>query len=231
MRINKYLSGAGYCSRREADRLVEAGRVTIDGEPATMGSQVEDGQCVCVDGKAIEEEEEMILLAVNKPVGIVCTTTDKQGKNNIVDYIGYHKRIYPVGRLDKDSEGLLLMTNNGEIMDKILRSANEHEKEYIVEVDKPIDDTFISKMSAGVYLSELERTTKPCKIYKEGKRKFRIIITQGLNRQIRRMCSELGREVVTLKRVRIMNIMLGDLKIGSYRKISEEEYKVLRSML
>lgn len=227
MRINKYLSGAGYCSRREADRLVEAGRVTIGGMLATMGSQVEDGQQVCVDGVAVKEEEEMILLAVNKPRGIVCTTTDKQGKNNIVDFIGYSKRIYPVGRLDKDSEGLIFMTNNGEIMDKILRSANGHEKEYIVEVDKNIDDIFLHDMAAGVYLSELDRTTKPCKIYKEGKRKFRIIITQGLNRQIRRMCSELGREVVSLKRVRIMNVMLGDLPPGGYREITKEEYRVL----
>ncbi|MBQ4283810.1 MAG: pseudouridine synthase [Lachnospira sp.] len=227
MRINKYLSGAGYCSRREADRLVEAGRVTVNGETASMGSQVEEGQIVCVDGNVVATEEEMILLAVNKPVGIVCTTTDKQGKNNIVDFIGYHKRIYPVGRLDKDSEGLLLMTNNGDIMDKILRSANGHEKEYIVEVDKCIDDIFLKKMSEGVYLSELDRTTKPCKIYKEGRCKFRIIITQGLNRQIRRMCSELGREVVSLKRVRIMNVLLGDLPVGSYREVTKEEYRRL----
>lgn len=227
MRINKYLSGAGVCSRREADRLIEEGRVSIDGVVATVGSQVQDGQLVYVDGKPVKEEEEMILLAVNKPVGIVCTTTDRQGKNNIVDFIGYHKRIYPVGRLDKDSEGLLLMTNNGEIMDKILRSANGHEKEYIVEVDKAIDDAFLASMAKGVYLTELDRTTKPCRIYKEGKKRFRIIITQGLNRQIRRMCSELGREVVSLKRIRIMNIMLKDLPTGSYREVTKEEYKAL----
>lgn len=231
MRINKYLSQAGVCSRREADRLVEAGRVTVDGIKVTMGSSVEDGQKVCIDGREIEHEDEMILLAVNKPVGIVCTTTDKQGKNNIVDYLGFPKRIYPVGRLDKESEGLLLMTNNGEIMDKILRSANGHEKEYIVTVDKDISDIFMERMAKGVYISELDRTTKPCEIYKEGKRKFRIILTQGLNRQIRRMCQELGYRVVTLKRIRIMNIMLGDLQTGAYRKVSSEEYKRLYEQL
>ncbi len=227
MRINKYLSSAGYCSRREADRLIEAGKVTIDGTVALMGSQVEEGQSVCVDGKRIDMEEKKILLAVNKPVGIVCTTTDKQGKNNIVDFIGYPKRIYPVGRLDKDSCGLILMTNNGDIMDKILRSTNGHEKEYIVEVDRDIDDEFIRKMQSGVYLTELDRKTKPCKVYKEGKRRFRIIITQGLNRQIRRMCTECGAEVVSLKRIRIMNILLGDLPTGAYRELSEEEYREL----
>lgn len=231
MRINKYLSQAGVCSRREADRLVEAGRVTVDGIKATMGSSVEDGQKVCIDGREIEQEDEMILLAVNKPVGIVCTTTDKQGKNNIVDYLGFPKRIYPIGRLDKESEGLLLMTNNGEIMDKILRSANGHEKEYIVTVDKDISDAFIERMAKGVYISELDRTTKPCRIYKEGKRRFRIILTQGLNRQIRRMCQELGYRVVTLKRIRIMNIMLGDLQTGAYRRVSDEEYKRLYEQL
>ena len=173
----------------------------------------------------------MILLAFNKPVGIVCTTTDKQGKDNIVDYIGYNKRIYPIGRLDKDSNGLILMTNNGEIMDKILRSTNGHEKEYIVEVNKDITDDFVKKMSDGVYLKELERTTKKCFVKKEGKRTFRIILTQGLNRQIRRMCENLGFKVVSLKRIRIINICLGDLKEGSYRKVTENEYKKLVSML
>lgn len=230
-RINKYLSSVGYCSRREADRLVEAGRVSIDGVTAKMGSKVVEGQCVKVDGKDIQIEEEMILLAFNKPVGIVCTTTDKQGKDNIVDYIGYNKRIYPIGRLDKDSNGLILMTNNGEIMDKILRSTNGHEKEYIVEVNKDITDDFVKKMSDGVYLKELERTTKKCFVKKEGKRTFRIILTQGLNRQIRRMCENLGFKVISLKRIRIMNICLGDLKEGSYRKVTENEYKKLVSML
>ncbi len=231
VRINKYLSAAGFCSRREADRLVEAGRVSIDGRIAGMGDKVSDGQKVQVDNKDISVEEENILLVFNKPAGIVCTTTDSQGANNIVDYIGYNKRIYPIGRLDKDSHGLILMTNNGEIMDKILRSANGHEKEYIVEVNKDIDDEFVKNMSKGVYLEELERTTLPCRVYKDGKRKFRIILTQGLNRQIRRMCDNLGYRVVDLKRIRIMNIVLGDLKEGSYRNVTDKEYSRLLSML
>ena len=231
VRINKYLSAAGFCSRREADRLVEAGRVSIAGRIAGMGDKVSDGQKVQVDNKDISVEEEMILLAFNKPTGIVCTTTDKQGANNIVDYIGYDKRIYPIGRLDKDSHGLILMTNNGEIMDKILRSANGHEKEYIVEVNKDIDDEFVKNMSKGVYLEEFERTTLPCKVYKDGKRKFRIILTQGLNRQIRRMCDNLGYRVVDLKRIRIMNVGLGDLKEGSYRNVTDKEYNKLLDML
>lgn len=231
VRINKYLSAAGFCSRREADRLVEAGRVSIDGRIAGMGDKVSDGQKVQVDNKDISVEEEKILLVFNKPAGIVCTTTDSQGANNIVDYIGYNKRIYPIGRLDKDSQGLILMTNNGEIMDKILRSANGHEKEYIVEVNKDIDDEFVKNMSKGVYLEELERTTLPCRVYKDGKRKFRIILTQGLNRQIRRMCDNLGYRVVDLKRIRIMNIVLGDLKEGSYRNVTDKEYSRLLSML
>jgi 23S rRNA pseudouridine2604 synthase len=231
VRINKYLSSAGYCSRREADRLLEQGRVTIDGIPAQMGSKVIDGQTVFVDGKSIIEEDEKILLAFYKPTGIVCTTTANQGDNNIVDYIGYPKRIYPVGRLDKDSEGLILMTNNGEMMDKILRSANGHEKEYIVTVNKEIDDSFIKAMSGGIYLAELDRTTKPCKVTALGKKNFRIILTQGLNRQIRRMCSTQGREVVQLKRIRIMNILLGDLKPGEYRNVTEAEYQQLKEQL
>ena len=229
VRINKYLSSAGYCSRREADRLLEQGRVTIDGIPAQMGSKVTDGQTVFVDGKSIIEEDEKILLAFYKPTGIVCTTTANQGDNNIVDYIGYPKRIYPVGRLDKDSEGLILMTNNGEMMDKILSSANE--KEYIVTVNKEIDDSFIKAMSGGIYLAELDRTTKPCKVTALGKKTFRIILTQGLNRQIRRMCSTQGREVVQLKRIRIMNILLGDLKPGEYRNVTEAEYQQLKEQL
>lgn len=231
VRINKYLSSAGYCSRREADRLLEQGRVTIDGITAQMGSKVTEGQTVFVDGKSIVQEDEMILLAFYKPTGIVCTTTANQGDNNIVDYIGYPKRIYPVGRLDKDSEGLILMTNNGEMMDKILRSANGHEKEYIVTVNKEIDDSFIKAMSGGIYLAELDRTTKPCKVTALGKKTFRIILTQGLNRQIRRMCGTQGREVVQLKRIRIMNILLGDLKPGEYRNVTEAEYQQLKEQL
>lgn len=230
-RINKYLSAAGFCSRREADRLVEEGRVTVNGNVALMGTKILDGDEVCVDGKRITRDDREVLLAFNKPVGIVCTTTDKQGKNNIVDFIGYNQRIYPIGRLDKDSEGLILMTNNGEIMDKILRSVNGHEKEYVVTVNKTIDDSFIKKMSDGIYLKELNRTTNKCFVEKLSDKTFRIILTQGLNRQIRRMCDECGFKVVKLKRIRIMNIELGDLKLGQYRDVTKGEYKKLLDML
>ena len=230
IRINKFLSEAGVCSRREADRQVELGNITIDGKVAETGARVLPGQTVLFQGKKVSKEEEMILIAFHKPVGIVCTA-EKREKNNVIDYINYPKRIYPIGRLDKDSEGLILMTNNGEMMDKILRSANGHEKEYIVTVNKEIDDSFIKAMSGGIYLAELDRTTKPCKVTALGKKTFRIILTQGLNRQIRRMCSTQGREVVQLKRIRIMNILLGDLKPGEYRNVTEAEYQQLKEQL
>ena len=230
IRINKFLSEAGVCSRREADRQVELGNITIDGKVAKTGARVLPGQSVLFQGKKVLKDEEMILIAFHKPVGIVCTA-EKREKNNVIDYINYPKRIYPVGRLDKDSEGLILMTNNGEMMDKILRSANGHEKEYIVTVNKEIDDSFIKAMSRGIYLAELDRTTKPCKVTALGKKTFRIILTQGLNRQIRRMCSTQGREVVQLKRIRIMNILLGDLKPGEYRNVTEAEYQQLKEQL
>ena len=225
--INKFLGSAGYCSRREADRLVGEGRVFIDGNMADMGSRVMPGQKVYVDGKAVVPEEENILIAVNKPRGIVCTTTDKQGANNIVDFLGCDKRIYPVGRLDKDSEGLLLMTNDGELMNNVLTGKNEHEKEYIVEVDKNLSDDFERRMSEPMYLKELDKTTRPCRVIKTGKKTFRIILKQGLNRQIRRMCSNLGYKVVKLKRIRIMNIELGNLPVGQYRKVTDSELKEL----
>lgn len=230
-RINKYLSAAGVCSRREADRMVEEGRITINGIVAEMGSKISAGDEVCVDGKCVNAEGKEVLLAVNKPVGIVCTTTDKQGRNNIVDFINYPQRIYPIGRLDKDSEGLILMTNNGEIMDRILRSANGHEKEYIVTVNKKIDSEFIRKMSGGIYLEELERTTNKCLVEKLSSQTFRIILTQGLNRQIRRMCAACGYKVMKLKRIRIMNIELGDLKTGEYKDVTKAEYDKLLRML
>lgn len=230
-RINKYLSAAGVCSRREADRMIQEGRITINGIVAEMGSKISSEDEVCVDGKCVNADEKEVLLAVNKPVGIVCTTTDKQGRNNIVDFINYPKRIYPVGRLDKDSEGLILMTNNGEIMDRILRSVNGHEKEYIVTVNKKIDSEFIRKMSGGIYLEELERTTNKCLVEKLSSQSFRIILTQGLNRQIRRMCAACGYKVMKLKRIRIMNIELGDLKTGEYRNVTKAEYDRLLSML
>ena len=232
MRINKYLSAQGVCSRREADRLLEAGRITVDGVVAECGQQVDESSIICIDGSRISEEKpEDILMAFNKPRGIVCTTTDNQGKNNIVDYIGYDKRIYPVGRLDKDSDGLILLTNNGEITDKILRSVNGHEEEYVVKVNKNITDIFLKSMSKGIYLKELEVTTKPCKINRINSDTFRIILTQGLNRQIRRMCQELGYKVVELTRIRIMNIELGGLKCGEYRLVEGAEKKKLYESL
>ena len=231
VRINKFLGSAGYCSRREADRLVGEGRVFIDGNMADMGSRVMPGQKVYVEGKAGVPEEENILIAVNKPRGIVCTTTDKQGANNIVDFLGCDKRIYPVGRLDKDSEGLLLMTNDGELMNNILTGKNEHEKEYIVEVDKNLSDDFERRMSEPMYLKELDKTTRPCSVIKTGKKTFRIILKQGLNRQIRRMCSNLGYKVVKLKRIRIMNIELNDLPAGATRKIEGSEYEKLMNLI
>lgn len=232
MRINKYLSAHGVCSRREADRLLEAGRITVDGVTAMCGQQVDDNSVICIDGSRISDEKPQdVLMAFNKPRGIVCTTTDNQGKNNIVDYIGYDKRIYPVGRLDKDSDGLILLTNNGEITDKILRSVNGHEKEYVVKVNKKITDTFLKSMADGVYLKELDVTTKPCSISRINNYTFRIILTQGLNRQIRRMCQESGYKVESLTRIRIMNIELGGLRIGEYRIIEGKEKTMLYESL
>ncbi len=230
VRINKYLSEAGVCSRREADRQIEAGNVTIDGITAETGARVKAGQTVCVCGKPVAKEEEMILLAFHKPVGIVCTA-EKREKNNVVDYINYPKRIYPVGRLDKDSEGLLLLTNNGDIVNKIMRAGNLHEKEYLVTVNRPVTEAFLRGLSGGVPLVELGTTTRKCFVEQTGKRQFRIILTQGLNRQIRRMCEYFGYRVEKLVRTRIMNIELGDLKSGTYRMVTKEEYRELAKLL
>ena len=230
VRINKYLSEAGVSSRREADRQVEMGNVTIDGKIATTGDRVLQGQKVCFNGKLVTKEEEMILIAFNKPVGIVCTA-EKREKNNVIDYIKYPKRIYPIGRLDKDSEGLLLLTNNGDIVNKMMRSGNKHEKEYIVTVNKPISDSFIRGLAGGVPLVELGVTTRKCHVKKISARKLKIILTQGYNRQIRRMCEYFGYRVVELKRMRIMNIELGDLETGHYRDVTAEEYKILQAMI
>lgn len=228
IRINKYLSEAGYCSRREADRRIEAGEVTIDGKTAVMGDRVFDGQEVCVNGQRIESKEPFILLVVNKPVGIVCTA-EKREKDNIINFLNYPYRVYPVGRLDKESQGLLLMTNQGDLLNKILRAGNAHEKEYIVSVNKDVTEEFLTGMANGVPI--LETITRKCKVEKLGKRKFRIILTQGLNRQIRRMCEYFGYRVVGLKRVRIMNIKLGDLPVGKYREISKAEWETLQNMI
>lgn len=224
IRLNKYLSDAGVCSRREADRYIEAGKVKIDGEVVTIGTRVYPGQKVTVDGKEAIREEEFILLAFNKPQGIVCTTT-KADPDNIIDYIKYDKRIYPIGRLDKESEGLILLTNDGSIVNKILKASNFHEKEYVVTVNKTITSEFLKNMSEGVPI--LDTVTRPCTITTTGKNSFRIILTQGLNRQIRRMCEYLGYRVVSLKRVRIMNIKIGKLNVGGYRKVSDKELEEL----
>ena len=230
IRINKFLSEAGVCSRREADRQIDAGNVTIDGRTAVTGDKVIEGQKVCFNGNEVTKEQEMILIAFNKPVGIVCTA-EKREKNNVIDYINFPKRIYPIGRLDKDSKGLLLLTNNGDIVNKMMRSGNMHEKEYIVTVNKPISDSFIRGLAGGVPLVELGVTTRKCHVKKLSNKTFKIILTQGYNRQIRRMCEYFGYRVVELERVRIMNITLGDLKEGEYRDITAQEYGQLKKMI
>ncbi|MDM0461399.1 23S rRNA pseudouridine(2604) synthase RluF [Clostridium perfringens] len=220
VRLNKYISETGFCSRREADKLIEQGRVKIDGVKATTGMKVSKGQSVSIDGKPIKVENELVYIALNKPVGITCTTESKI-KGNIVDFINHEKRIFPIGRLDKDSQGLIFMTNDGDIVNKILRAGNNHEKEYIVTVNKPITDEFVKGMSNGVPI--LGTVTKKCLVKKESKNSFRIILTQGLNRQIRRMCEYFGYEVKKLERIRIMNVSLGNLKMGSWRYLTKKE--------
>ena len=230
-RINKYLASAGVCSRREADKLVDEGKVAVDGVIAISGTKVLPGQTVTVMGKPVKKEEEQIIIAFNKPVGVTCTTKDAHAEQNIVDYIGFDKRIFPVGRLDKESEGLILLTNDGELSDKILRSRNEHEKEYEVTVGKPVTEEFLNQLSKGVYLEDLNTRTKPCKVRKTGNNSFNIILTQGLNRQIRRMCRAYDQHVRKLRRVRIMNIELKDLPVGKWRYLSEEEKRELYDRL
>ncbi|WP_147678418.1 23S rRNA pseudouridine(2604) synthase RluF [Algibacter pacificus] len=230
-RINKFLSEVGYCSRREADKLIDAGRVTINGTVPEMGTKIAPNDVVCVDGKEITNTKtSFVYLAFNKPVGIVCTTDTSVERDNIIDFINYPKRIFPIGRLDKPSEGLILLTDDGDIVNKILRASNNHEKEYIVTVDKPISQTFIERMAGGIPLEELKKTTKKCEVQKINTYTFKIILTQGLNRQIRRMCDYLNYEVQTLKRVRIMNIKL-DMPIGEYRELSKEEFIDLNKLL
>ncbi len=272
IRLNKFLSEMGVCSRREADRLIEAGKVLVDGEKASAGMKVTAGQLVICDGKPVgrpkteaassrrhgradkaeasgrrsraggaepETDSERtvavrpkpVLLAVNKPRGIVCTTSQKDRAMNIVELVHYPERVYPVGRLDKDSEGLIFMTNQGDLVNRIMRGSNNHEKEYVVVVNKPLTADFIREMEAGVRLKELDVTTKPCRAWITGKREFHIILTQGLNRQIRRMCGALGYQVQSLTRIRIMNVRLGRLKSGTFRKVTEEEYEELLALL
>ncbi len=229
-RINKYLSEVGYCSRREADRLILKGKVTINGKIPEIGAKVDESDQVEVKGQRIEKStrQKNVYLAFNKPVGIVCTTDRKVEPNNVIDFINYPKRIFPIGRLDKLSEGLIFLTNDGDIVNKILRARNNHEKEYIVKVNRPINSDFIQSMSSGVEI--LGTITKNCFVKQLGAKKFKIILTQGINRQIRRMCEALGYRVKSLKRVRIMNIKL-DLPKGEYREFSKEELLELNALL
>ena len=222
IRLNKFMADCGHCSRREADRLIEAGKVLVNGEVAEMGMRVTDADKVTVNGKVLKREEKTILLVFNKPPGITCTAA-KDDETNVVDYIDYPKRIYPIGRLDKYSEGLLLLTNRGDLVNGIMRSRYGHEKEYIVTVDRVVDDELLRRLSSGVYLKDLDVTTKPCKCQKVARNKLSMIITQGLNRQIRRMCEACGCRVTKLKRVRILDIELGDLPVGEYREATEKE--------
>ena len=227
-RLNKFVADSGYCSRREADRLIAEGRVQVDGRPGALGDRVLPGMRVTVDGQSLSGRGEKVYIALNKPAGIVCTT-DPREPMNVVDYLDYPIRIFPVGRLDKDSEGLLLMTSDGEIINRILRAAGGHEKEYEVEIDRPVTKEFVEKMSAGVPI--LDTVTLPCRVRRTGEKSFNIILVQGLNRQIRRMCEALGCNVVRLRRIRIMNIRLGAMRPGQWRELSGEELSGLMGRL
>jgi 23S rRNA pseudouridine2604 synthase len=220
MRLNKYIAETGVCSRREADKWIEAGRVNVRGELATLGTQVNEGDEVCIDGQPVGAKKKSIYIAFHKPVGIVCTT-EAHIEDNIIDFIGHDERIFPVGRLDRDSEGLILLTNDGDIVNEILRSENNHEKEYIVTVERPITDLAVKMLADGVKIMGV--VTKPSKVTRVNRETFRIILTQGLNRQIRRMCSALGYKAQRLQRVRIMNIKLGSLQAGEWRYLSDTE--------
>ena len=224
IRLNKYIASSGLCSRREADALIEKGKVTINGVVAVQGTKVNDGDIVEVAGRKIRPDDDMVYIAFNKPLGITCTT-DKRDPSNIIDYIGFDERIFPVGRLDKNSSGLILLTNDGSIVNKLLRAENGHEKEYLVTVNRPYDKEFIKSMESGVPV--LGQLTLPCKLKPAGDRTFKIILHQGLNRQIRRMCEYLGYKVTKLKRIRFMNILLGDLETGKWRYLTSDEKKEL----
>ena len=228
VRLNKYMAESGYCSRREADRLIEEGRVTVDGRRGALGDRILPGMRVTVDGKALSGDGEKVYLLLYKPRGIVCTA-DPREPMNVVDYVGYPIRVFPVGRLDKDSEGLLLLTSDGEIVNRILRAAGGHEKEYEVAIDRPVTREFIEKMMSGVPI--LDTVTLPCRVRKTGERSFNIILVQGLNRQIRRMCEALGVHVTHLRRVRIMNLKLGGLKPGQWRELTPAELDGLLNQL
>ena len=224
IRLNKYIASSGLCSRREADTLIESGKVTINGEVALQGSKVMDGDIVLVNGRKVTPDDDMVYIAFNKPLGVTCTT-DRRDPSNIIDYIGFDERIFPVGRLDKNSSGLILLTNDGSIVNKLLRAENGHEKEYLVTVNRPYDKNFLRSMESGVPV--LGQLTLPCKLKPAGDTTFKIILHQGLNRQIRRMCEYLGYKVTRLKRIRFMNISLGDLETGKWRYLTASEKKEL----
>ena len=224
IRLNKYIASSGLCSRREADTLIESGKVTINGEVALQGSKVMDGDIVLVNGRKVTPDDDMVYIAFNKPLGVTCTT-DRRDPSNIIDYIGFDERIFPVGRLDKNSSGLILLTNDGSIVNKLLRAENGHEKEYLVTVNRPYDKNFLRSMESGVPV--LGQLTLPCKLKPAGDRTFKIILHQGLNRQIRRMCEYLGYKVTRLKRIRFMNIELGGLETGKWRYLTSSEKKEL----
>ncbi len=230
IRINKYLSRAGYCSRRQADRLLDEGRITVNGKVPEMGTKITPEDAVCVDGKPVVlQESKHVYVAFHKPIGVVCTTNTRVEKNNIIDYINYPKRIFPIGRLDKASSGLILLTDDGEIVNKILRSRNKQGKEYIVKVNHPVTTTFIKKMRSGVPI--LDTITRRCEVEQTGTHEFRIVLTQGLNRQIRRMCEYFDFKVIQLKRIRVINIELGELPVGKYRDLTPEEVQVLKKTI
>ena len=229
IRINKYLSETGVCSRREADRMIEEKRITVNGCQAVSGQRVTPEDEICIDHVPVRKNEKKVLLLFNKPRGIVCSTRQQRQEITVTDYLDYPLRIYPVGRLDKESQGLLLLTNEGELVNRIMRAGNYHEKEYLVLVNKPLDREFVRRMSRGIPI--LDTVTRPCKVEQTGERSFRIILTQGLNRQIRRMCRYLGYEVQKLKRVRIMNLTLDGIREGEYREITRQEWDELRHLL
>ncbi len=226
--LNKFISSTGICSRREAEKLITSGRVTLNGKPTQLGNRVFEGDIVKIDGKPLKAKPKTLYIALNKPVGIVCTTDSKE-KKNIVKFVGHPQRLFPIGRLDKPSEGLIFLTNDGDIVNKILRAGNNHEKEYIVSVDKPIADGFIKKMSNGIPI--LGTITQKCKVVQLSDKTFKIILTQGLNRQIRRMCEYLNYRVVTLKRTRIMNVSLERLKVGEWRELTDAEMNEINTLV
>ena len=230
MRLNKYLSAHGVCSRREADRLILDGRVTVNGSPALLGQTVEETDSVTVDGMPVKASVREVFLAVNKPRGVVVTTDRKWGDPVLEDLVDYGERVFAIGRLDKESEGLILMTNNGDISNRVQKARERHEKEYIVTVDRPVTPEFLKGMGQGVELEELGRITRRCKIRKIDKYRFNIILTEGMNRQIRRMCETFGYHVTELKRIRVMNILLGDLPSGAWRELTEDEVEELKSL-